>query len=258
MTIAGSDSGGGAGIQADLKTFAAFGVYGTSVITALTAQNTYSVNAIQAMEPQLVISQYETVLEDIGTDAVKIGMLFNAEIVEAVATMMKKTNPGNIVLDPVMISKSGDNLLRRDCVDVLRSLLIPLATIVTPNIPEAEELTGIQVLDKRSMEKAAHYILDMGAQSVIMKGGHMEGDPIDYFFDGENSIELVSKRIETKNTHGTGCTFSSAVAANLALGKDLEASTRIAQSYVHDSIDPGFSIGSGHGPLNHFSKFWDM
>ena len=153
MTIAGSDSGGGAGIQADLKTFAAFGVYGTSVITALTAQNTHSVNAIQAMEPQLIISQYETVLEDIGTDAVKIGMLFNAEIVEAVSTMMKKTNPGNIVLDPVMISKSGDNLLRRDCVDVLRSLLIPLATIVTPNIPEAEELTGIQVLDKRSMEK---------------------------------------------------------------------------------------------------------
>ncbi len=258
MTIAGSDSGGGAGIQADLKTFAAFGVYGTSVITALTAQNTHSVNAIQAMDPDLITSQYRTILEDIGTDAIKIGMLFNAEIVKAVANMIKDTNPANVVIDPVMVSKSGDNLLRRDCVDVLRSDLIPIATVVTPNIPEAEELTGVTITGKASVIKAANLILGMGAKSVIMKGGHMSGDPIDYFFDGQNSIELLSKRIDTKNTHGTGCTFSSAVAANLALGRELQDSTKIAQSYVYDSIDPAFNIGTGHGPLNHFRKFWNM
>ncbi len=258
MTIAGSDSGGGAGIQADLKTFAAFGVYGTSVITAITAQNTNRVTGIQAVEVELITSQYEAVLEDIGTNSIKIGMLFNAQIVDAVAKMLKRNNPGNIVLDPVMISKSGDNLLRSDCIDVLRSELIPLATVVTPNIPEGEELTGIKIVDKDSMIEAAKSIIEMGAQSVIMKGGHMSGDPVDYFFDGQNSIELVSKRIDTKNTHGTGCTFSSAVAANLALGNDLEESTRIAQSYVYDSIDPDFDIGSGHGPLNHFRRFWNM
>lgn len=258
MTIAGSDSGGGAGIQADLKTFAAFGVYGTSVITAITAQNTYEVTAIQPIDPDLIMSQFQAILADIGTDAIKIGMLFNADIVTSVASMIRNSNPRNIVLDPVMVSKSGDNLLRRDCVDLMRSELLPLATVVTPNIPEAEELTGLKVSTTGSMATAAQAIIEMGAQSVILKGGHMEGDPIDYFFDGKNSIELVSKRIDTDNTHGTGCTFSSAVAANLALGMDLQESTRIAQSYVYDSIDPGFNIGKGHGPLNHFKRYWNL
>jgi hydroxymethylpyrimidine/phosphomethylpyrimidine kinase len=256
MTIAGSDSGGGAGIQADLKTFSALGVYGTSVITAITAQNTLSVNGIHAIPTDLILSQFETVMDDIGTDSIKIGMLFSTEIIETVADILTKYNVSNIVLDPVMISKSGDNLLSNDCIDILKRTLLPLAMVVTPNIPEAEELTGLKITGINSMIEASKYILDMGAKSIILKGGHMEGDPIDYFFDGENGIELVSERIDTPNTHGTGCTFSSAVAANLALGYNLEQSARNAQLYVHEAIDPGFTIGNGHGPLNHFYKTW--
>lgn len=204
LTIAGSDSGGGAGIQADLKTFAAFGVYGASVITAITAQNTVAVTQVLELPPDLVAAQIEAVIQDIGANALKTGMLANAAIIEVVAEKIKTYRLENVVVDPVMVAKSGDLLLRRDAIDALRSRLLPLAATVTPNLPEAGELTGINVSTRRDFEEAARRIIGMGAKSVVIKGGHHRGPATDLFYDGKKFRALKAARIRTLHTHGTG------------------------------------------------------
>ncbi|WP_340104547.1 bifunctional hydroxymethylpyrimidine kinase/phosphomethylpyrimidine kinase [Rhodohalobacter sp. 8-1] len=264
LTIAGSDSGGGAGIQADLKTFSALGCYGMSVITALTAQNTETVAGIQAAEPEFVVQQIDAVLDDIGTDAIKIGMLFSAEIIEAVAERLKAYKSDSIVLDPVMISKSGAQLLKEDAVETMVEQLFPIALLITPNIPEAEKLTGIDIGTEDDMKRAAEILFDTGAQNVLIKGGHMNGDQSkDMLFcnrDGKtDTYVFASKRINTKNTHGTGCTYSSAIASYLAHDCDLENAVKFAKQYVKGAIEEGasYKTGSGHGPLNHFFDVWN-
>ena len=222
LTIAGSDSGGGAGIQADLKTFAAHGVYGLSAITAVTAQNTVGVTAWQALPADLVSAQIEAVVSDIGCDAVKTGMLANAAIVEAVAAAIESLDLPNVVVDPVMIAKSGDALLEPEAVAALQTELLPRATVVTPNIPEAEALTGVRIVSLEDARDAARRLMRRGPAAVVIKGGHMQGpDLVDLLFDGERFHEFAGPRVETRNTHGTGCTFASAIAANLAVGHDL-------------------------------------
>ena len=256
MTIAGSDSGGGAGIQADLKTFAAFGVYGTSVVTAITAQNTVAVTAVNEVPPDVIAAQIEAVLSDIGADAVKTGMLSSSTIIETVARELHHHKVDRLVVDPVMVAKSGDSLLRDEAVDALRNLLLPLATVVTPNIPEAEVLTGMKIASSEEVRKAATLILGMGAESVVVKGGHLEGPPIDLFYDGQTFREYHAQRIDTKNTHGTGCTFASSIAAGLAMGQDVTDAVAAAKEYVTEAIRANFEVGRGHGPLNHFHRWW--
>ena len=253
MTVAGSDSGGGAGIQADLKTFAALGVYGTSALTAITAQNTQGVTAIHEVPTDLIAAQIQAVISDIEIDAVKTGMLSSSAIIETVAGELRRHGVTQLVVDPVMVAKGGDRLLREDAVDALRNLLLPLAAVVTPNIPEAEELTGVQVRTLEDAREAARRIAALGAKTVVVKGGHMEeGDAVDTFYDGADFQEFSAPRIATKNTHGTGCTFASAVAAGLAKGlSTLEAVAR-AKEYVTEAIRASLEIGTGHGPLDHF------
>jgi hydroxymethylpyrimidine/phosphomethylpyrimidine kinase len=252
LTIAGSDSGGGAGIQADLKTFAAFGVYGASAITAITAQNTLGVRAIHDVPVAVVAAQIDAVLEDIGADAVKTGMLSSAEIIETVAERLRAHAVAAVVVDPVMVAKSGDRLLRVDAVQALRTVLLPLATVVTPNAPEATVLSGIDVVDVSSAREAARRILDLGPAAVIVKGGHLEGETSDdLFFDGVTFVILSGRRIATSRTHGTGCTFSAAIAASLARGTTtLEAATQ-ARAYLQGAIENAEPLGAGHGPVNH-------
>jgi len=257
LTIAGSDSGAGAGLQADLKTFAALGVYGTSVVTAVTAQNTVGVAAILAMPPRLVSSQIDAVINDIGAEAVKTGMLANAQIIRAVARKVAEYRLENLVVDPVMVAKGGDVLLRRDAIDTLRSHLIPLATVVTPNLPEAQQLTGIEGGRLREIREMARRIADLGPTSVVIKGGHRRGPANDLFFDGTVFHELSAARIPTKNTHGTGCTYSAALAAHLAQGDTIEAAVARAKSYITKAIENAFSIGSGHSPVHHFYRQWE-
>lgn len=252
LTIAGSDSCGGAGIQADLKTFAANGVYGMSVITAVTAQNTTGVFAVQDISAQLISEQAEAVFEDIEVHSVKIGMLSKAETINTVACVLLKYNPPNIVLDPVMISKSGYSLLKPDSMEALTGKLLPLAMIVTPNIPEAEVLSGTKIKDISDMKQAAHIICRMGPKNVLVKGGHLETEPIDVLFDGEKYTFYKSKRIVTQNTHGTGCTLSSAIAANLANGISVPEAIAKSKKYVHSAIKHSLPIGKGAGPTNHF------
>ena len=256
MTIAGSDSGGGAGIQADLKTFAAFGVYGTSVVTAITAQNTVAVTGVHEVPAEMVAAQIEAVMSDLGADAVKTGMLSSIAIIDTVAGELRRLGVDLLVVDPVMVAKSGDRLLREDAVDALKSRLIPLATVVTPNIPEAETLTGMVVRSLEDARRAAEGIMRMGAQSVVVKGGHLPGDPVDLFYDGSRFLEFPGKRIDTTSTHGTGCTFASAVAAGLAKGHDLANAVAEAKEYVSEAMAGAFPIGNGHGPLNHFYRSW--
>ncbi|HEY7322496.1 MAG TPA: bifunctional hydroxymethylpyrimidine kinase/phosphomethylpyrimidine kinase [Candidatus Binatia bacterium] len=256
LTIAGSDSGAGAGIQADLKTFAALGVYGTSAITAITAQNTIKVTKIFELSPELVAAQIDAVLQDIGADALKTGMLANAAIIEMVATKIRHYDLKNLVVDPVMVAKSGDLLLKRNAIQALRSRLIPLAKVVTPNLPEAEELTEMKLTRHREIEEAARRIIAMGAGSVVIKGGHRKGPAIDLFFDGKRSRALRSPRIRTRHTHGTGCTFSAAIAAQLARGKGIEEAVVLAKKYITEAIRQGFAVGSGHSPVHHFHRFW--
>ncbi len=253
LTIAGSDSGGGAGIQADLKTFAAHGVYGTSAITAVTAQNTVGVTGVVALEADFVTAQIEAVAGDIALHAVKTGMLATAAIVEAVAAAIAELELPLVVVDPVMVAKSGDRLLDDDGVQMLRTELLPKALVVTPNIPEAEALSGRTIRSLDDAREAARRIQNMGPSAVIIKGGHAPGDEIvDLLFDGHAFTEWRTPRIATKNTHGTGCTFASAVAANLALGKQLSEAAREAQQYVAGAIRHALAIGRGHGPLDHF------
>ena len=256
MTIAGSDSGGGAGIQADLKTFAALGVYGTSVLTAITAQNTVGVTGVHEIPTEIIAAQIDAVITDIGADAVKTGMLSSSAIVEVVARELTRHRVETLVVDPVMVAKSGDPLLREDAVEALGSLLIPLAAVVTPNIPEAESLTGIKIATDDDVRSAARKIVQMGARSVVLKGGHREGPATDLFFDGVRFQEFSAPRIDTRNTHGTGCTFASAVAAGLARGMTVMDAVAQAKEYVTEAIRHSFPIGRGHGPLNHFYKMW--
>ena len=256
LTIAGSDSGAGAGIQADLKTFAAFGVYGTSVITAITAQNTVGVTKILELPADLVAAQLDAVVEDIGAQALKTGMLANSAIIEIVAEKIREHRLRNLVVDPVMVAKGGDLLLRPEAIEALRSRLIPLAVIVTPNLPEAEQLTGIRCTRLREIKESARRIIAMGARSVVIKGGHRKGPATDIFYDGKKFRELSAPRVRTPNTHGTGCTFSAAIAAGLAKGEKLENAVVHAKRYITQAIRKGFPIGSGHSPVHHFYRFW--
>ena len=255
MTIAGSDSGGGAGIQADLKTFAALGVYGASALTAITAQNTVGVTAVHEIPTDIITAQIDAVLDDIGADAVKTGMLSSSPIIECVSQAVQRHQVQRLVVDPVMVAKSGDSLLREDAIDSLRSLLLPLAAVVTPNIPEAEALTSRAITSPDDARVAAREIVNMGCRSVVVKGGHLDGPATDLFFDGVAFREFTSARIDTKNTHGTGCTFASAVAAGLARGMTPADAVALAKEYVTEAIRHSFPIGQGHGPLNHF---WRM
>jgi hydroxymethylpyrimidine/phosphomethylpyrimidine kinase len=252
LTIAGSDSGGGAGIQADLKTFQAFGVFGTSAITAVTAQNTLGVSAVLAMPASLVIAQIEAVVTDLGADAVKIGMLANAEIAVAVAATLRAHGLRKIVFDPVMIAKGGASLLDEAAVDVLRTVLLPMSSVITPNVPEAEALTGLRIATTADQAQAAEVLVSLGARAAIVKGGHLtDGPALDILFDGLQVIELRADRLATRHTHGTGCTFSSAIAARLARGDDLEIAARTAKAYVTQAILNAPGLGHGHGPLHH-------
>ena len=253
LTIAGSDSSGGAGIQADIKTFQAHGVYGMSVITAVTAQNTQKVYDIQEIRPQLVQDQITCLFEDITVHAVKIGMVSSIELITAIAAALKKVNPPAVVLDPVMISKSGYRLLKPDAQEALVQHLFPLAEVVTPNIYEAEMLVGKKIRTLDEMKDAAKLILKLSANKVVVKGGHLgEAVATDILYDGSRFQELQSDRIDTQNTHGTGCTFSSAIAANLALGNDFFAAVTLAKKYITGAIRHSLTIGKGFGPTHHF------
>ena len=256
MTIAGSDSGGGAGIQADLKTFSALGVYGSSTLTAITAQNTVGVTMVHEIPIDIIVAQIDAVLSDIGADAVKTGMLASSAIVETVADEMERHQVSRLVVDPVMVAKSGDRLLREDAVEALRTRLIPLAAVVTPNIPEAEALTGLKIETDEDVRRAAEAIVQLGARAVVVKGGHREGPATDLFYDGVRFQEFSAPRIDTVNTHGTGCTFASAVAAGLAKGLEVVESVELAKDYVTEAIRRSFPVGHGHGPLHHFYKWW--
>ncbi len=256
LTIAGSDSGAGAGIQGDLKTFAAHGVYGTCAVTAITAQNTMGITRIVELAPDLVSAQIEAVMEDMGTDALKTGMLANSGIIEVVAEKIRQYGLQNVVVDPVMVAKGGNPLLRKEAVVALRSLLIPLATVVTPNLPEAERLTGVRIGKLREIEKAAEKILAMGAKSVIIKGGHRRGPATDIFYDGTRFTALKAARVHTRHTHGTGCAFSAAIAARLAKGDKLEQAVIEAKKYITQAIRKGYAVGSGQSPVHHFFRLW--
>lgn len=256
LTIAGSDSGAGAGIQADLKTFAALGVYGTSALTAITAQNTIGVTQVLALNPKLVAAQIDAVIEDIGAHALKTGMLANAAIIDAVAQKIQQHRLKNLVVDPVMVATSGDLLIKKSAVATLRSRLLPLAAVITPNIPEAEELTGMALRTSAQITEAARRMIDMGAKSVVIKGGHLKGPAVDLFFDGNEFHALAAPRIRTRNTHGTGCTFSAAVAAYLAKGETIERAVVGAKNYITAAIRAGFTVGAGHSPVHHFYRFW--
>lgn len=256
LTIAGSDSSGGAGIQADLKTFAAHGVFGMSAITAVTAQNTQGVLDVQPISPTAVSRQIFAVFEDIRVDAVKIGMVFNTEIILAIADSLRDYNPPKVVLDPVMISKSGYPLLSKNAVALLQKRLFPLASLITPNIPEAEWMTGDRILTVSDMKRAAKKMHGNGAQAVLLKGGHRPGDATDVLYDGINWHCYESKRIKVVHTHGTGCTLSSAIAANLAMGISLYDAVLNAKKYVQACISNGFALGKGVGPLNHFAALY--
>jgi hydroxymethylpyrimidine kinase/phosphomethylpyrimidine kinase len=250
LTIAGSDSGGGAGIQADLKAITLLGGYGMSVITALTAQNTVGVQGIYEIPAQFIGRQIDSVLSDIGTDAIKTGMLGNQEIIEVVSKKIKQYKVKKVVVDPVMISKSGAYLLRKDAQDAFIKKLIPLAWVVTPNLKEASVLAGLEVNSLEGMKKAAHRIYELGAKHVVVKGGHLKGLAIDLLFDGKIFKELGGPRVDSKNTHGTGCTFASAIATLLARGESVLEAVRKAKTFVTMAIQASFSVGKGTGPTN--------
>ena len=250
LTIAGSDSGGGAGIQADLKAITLLGGYGMSVLTALTAQNTLGVQAMYEVPVPFVEKQMDSVLSDIGADAIKTGMLANAEIVEVVAKKVRQYKVDKVVVDPVMVAKSGDRLLRKDAQEALIKRLIPLSMVVTPNLMEASVLTGLKVSSIEGMKKAAHRIYQLGSKHVVVKGGHLKGKAIDLLYDGEKYEEIEGPRIETKNTHGTGCTFASAIATFLARGDTVAEALRKAKVFITMAIQSGLALGKGTGPTN--------
>jgi hydroxymethylpyrimidine/phosphomethylpyrimidine kinase len=254
MTIAGSDSGGGAGIQADLKTFQALGVYGASTLTAITAQNTLGVRAVHEIPVSVIADQIDAVVEDIGVDAAKTGMLSSAEIIATVADRVRHWGlQSRLVVDPVMVAKSGDRLLREDAVEALRHELLPLAAVLTPNLPEAEVLVGGRVESEAEIRDAARAIVGLGPRAVVMKGGHRRAseDADDVLFDGREFHVFPAERVDTPNTHGTGCTFSAAIAAQLALGADVIDAVRLAKAYLTEAIRRSTPLGGGHGPVAH-------
>lgn len=257
LTIAGSDSGGGAGIQADLKTFAALGVYGSSVITAITAQNTVGVTAVHEVPTEVIAAQLDAVLTDIGADAAKTGMLSSAAIIETVAAGVERHGLRNLVVDPVMVAKSGDRLLQESAVNALRERLLPLALIVTPNIPEAEVLAAMTIRTVDDRQEAARRIAAYGPRYVVVKGGHAEGEPIDYLFDGAEMLPIsAGPRILTEHTHGTGCTFAAAITAGLAQGLTVPAAVQGAKVYLTAALLAAYRVGAGHSPVNHFHRWW--
>jgi hydroxymethylpyrimidine/phosphomethylpyrimidine kinase len=251
MTIAGSDSGGGAGIQADLKTFQALGVYGTSTLTAITAQNTLNVRAVHEIPVDVIGAQIDAVMEDIGVDAAKTGMLSSAEIIGTVADRIRFWRLDHLVVDPVMVAKSGDRLLREDAVHALVRDLLPLALVLTPNLPEAEVLVGRSLETDDEIRQAAREIHALGPRAVVMKGGHRRGEAVDLLFDGHTFHAFSSERFDTPNTHGTGCTFSAAIAAGLAQGQDVVDAVGLAKRYVSEAIRRSTPLGAGHGPVAH-------
>ena len=254
LTIAGSDSGGGAGIQADLRTFAFHRVHGTSALTCVTAQNTLGVTRVDALPAEAVVAQMQSVVQDIGVQAVKTGMLLNREIIAAVATQISEFKLQNLVVDPVMVSRTGAQLIDDDAIATLRSQLIPLATLLTPNRYEAQILSGLEIATLEAMQAAAQRIYQLGAKAVLVKGGGMKGDlkGVDVWFDGDRLETLTTETVDTQNTHGTGCTLSAAIAANLALGHDLLSATRLAKDYVTGALRHSLNIGQGQGPVGHF------
>ena len=256
LTIAGSDSGGGAGIQADLKTFSAYRVFGLSVITAVTAQNSVGVQGVENLAPAFVARQLRSVLEDFGVDAAKCGMLSVAPIIEAVAGVLAEHPIDKLVVDPVMVAKSGDSLLQPDAVEALIRHILPLALVVTPNLPEAEVLSGMTVSNREEMEEAARRIGKLGARHVLVKGGHLKGDAVDILWNGREVTVFQAPRVESSNTHGTGCTLSAAIAAGLAKGRPLGEAVREAKAYVTKAIREGFALGRGVGQLRHFLTEW--
>ncbi len=261
LTIAGSDSCGGAGIQADLKTFSALGCYGMSVITAITAQNTNCVSSVHGVPSDFVTDQLTAVLSDIDADAVKIGMLYSVEVIESVARQLREYSVKNIVLDPVMVAQSGGSLLQDEALDAVKNLLMPLAAVVTPNIPEASVLVNHDIDSPEDMRKATLRLASCGAGSILLKGGHLTGEECNdllYICSENRFVEFKAERISTRNNHGTGCTLSSAIASYLAKGFSTEKSVKYAKEYVLGAIRAGreYETGSGHGPLHHFYKFW--
>ncbi|MBB4823359.1 hydroxymethylpyrimidine/phosphomethylpyrimidine kinase [Sporosarcina luteola] len=254
MTIAGSDSGGGAGIQADVKTFQELGTFGTSVITAVTAQNTLGVHAVQPIECDIVTAQLGAVLSDFTVGAAKTGMLFSAEIIRAVAGTLGNYPSFPLVIDPVMIAKGGASLLHQSAIDALKAYLLPNATVLTPNIPEAEALTGMSIHTLSDMERAAYRLLEFGTYAIVVKGGHRQDTDFaeDLFINREGARFLLrTKRIDTKDTHGTGCTFAAAITAELAKGNSVSDAVIVAKHFIQAAIEDGISLGNGHGPTNH-------
>ncbi len=251
LIIAGSDSGGGAGIQADIKTCAAFGAYAATAITAVTAQNTLGVQQVQAMSPELVRAQIRSVLDDIGADVIKIGMLANKAIIEAVADEIEDED-AFVVLDPVMVATSGDKLLEDDAVEAMKTRLIPVCDLITPNIPEAQILTGLSIDDVDDFGKAGEALIEMGAYAALIKGGHMKGNMvIDVLVSEDENALMSAPRIKSKHTHGTGCTLASAIAAAMALGAPMDEAVNTAREYVFEAIRSAPGLGQGKGPLNH-------
>lgn len=256
LSIAGSDCSGGAGIQADLKTFSAHGVFGMSVIVSVVAENTSRVIDIQDVTPDMIQKQMDAVFEDIEVDAVKIGMLSTPACMEAVREKLQEYKPENVIVDPVMYAKNGCPLMEPRAVETLIRSIIPCADVLTPNIPEAETIAGMKIHTLEDMETAAKKIHEMGCGSVIVKGGHKEGDAVDVLYDGTQFYYYETERINTKNTHGTGCTFSSAIASNLALGLTIDKATKAAKDYVTTAITHSLAIGKGHGPTHHFYELY--
>lgn len=255
LTIAGSDSSGGAGIQADIKTISALGGYALSVICSVTAQNTKGVFDIYDISPENVGAQLDAVFDDIEIDAVKIGMVSNASIAEVIADRLERYAPEIVVCDPVMVSTSGCSLISEDAKSVVINRLFPISTLITPNIPEAEDITKIKIEDDESLENALYKLGDSGCKNVLIKGGHLENEPIDTLLCGEDVYKFSSKRVHTKNTHGTGCTLSSAIAAFMAKGDDVGMAVAKAKDYLTYALEQSFPVGHGHGPVNHF---WNM
>lgn len=255
LTIAGSDSCGGAGIQADLKTFSALGTYGMSVITAITAQNTTGVLMVREMDEEIVREQIECLFDDIDIHAVKIGMVSSVAIIDTIGACLQNKSAA-IVLDPVMVSKSGCHLLKPESTEELIKVLFPLARVVTPNLFEAQVITGDKIETTAQMQAAAVKIHELGARNVVVKGGHLTGDAIDVLFDGNDFKLITGTRINTSNTHGTGCTYSSAIAAYLARGCDVYTAVEKAKEYINGAIENSLELGHGVGPTNHFYRFY--
>lgn len=256
LTIAGSDCSGGAGIQADLKTFSAHGVFGMSVIVSVVAENTSRVIDIQNITPEIIKKQMDAVFEDIEVDAIKIGMLSSPECMEAVVEKLNQYKPSNIVIDPVMYAKNGCPLMEPIAVNTFIEKVLPFADVLTPNAPEAEKIAGIKIYSVKDMEIAAKKIYNLGCKAVVIKGGHIAGDAVDILFDGKEIFYFTADRVNTKNTHGKGCTFSSAIASQLANGSSIDKAVEKAKSYVTTAIIHSLNIGKGYGPTNHFYNLY--